>query len=174
MIRKRLRSPYYTENKYVRTGKHTWSWDEVYGKDGTLFAKGIYPTLIRKEDLPTYYIAGMINHKRAWIDARNIYDMVYRPNKCSNHAFKDDFLMISYRKGQKIKKEKDAWSILEYTGYDVILLGAMIPKFVTAAKKYSSYDVSEIIEQIHDKLAWFKETYPEDYTWIIGNWVFDP
>ena len=137
-----------------------------------MFAKGIYPTLIRKEDLPTYYIAGMVNHERAWIDARNIYDMVYRPNMYSNHAFKDDFLMISYTKGQKIIKEEA--SILEYTGYDVILWGSMIPAFVKAAKKYSSFDVSEIIEQIHDKLAWFKETYPDDYKWTIGNWVFDP
>lgn len=172
-MEKRLRSPFYTESKYVRVRDRGFELNTVYGKDGTLFAKGIYPTSIRKEDLPPFYIQGWIGRKYGWIDTKNFYDLVYKPNKFTNHAFKDDFLMISYTQGQKIEKG-DSSLFQEYKGYDVLLWGGIIPDFVAAAKKNSSFDVSVIIRQIQDKLAWLKATYPEDYNSIVGDWIFDP
>lgn len=33
-----------------------------------------------------------------------------------------------------------------------------------AIKKYSNYDITPIIKQLNDKLKWFKENYPEDFS----------
>ena len=172
-MKKRLRSFFYTSSKYVQDRNNEYGWKQINGVDDTLFAMGIYPTLIKKEDLPPYFIEGIIRRRHGWIDAKNFFDLVYRPNKFTNHAFKDDYLMISYTKGQKIE-DGSTNRIMDYKGYDFLLWGFIIPEFVTAAKKYAIFDVSEIIEQIRDKLDWLEKRYPEEYKRTIENWQFNP
>lgn len=127
--------------------------------DGYLFSHGQYKTKIRAEDLPEWYVYGYYYKCHGYLSAKGVKHLVYRPNKCWNHMFKDDFLFISYDKS--ITHTTD--SILDYTGHDEHIYGGFIVKFLKAAEKYSGYDISEIKAQIEDKRLWFKENYPGDY-----------
>ena len=62
----------YAESKTnSRTGHRQW----IYGKDGTLFSCGIYPTKITAEDLPEWYVYGRIPYNHSCLNwARSSLD----------------------------------------------------------------------------------------------------
>ena len=166
----RFKSKYYTETKYVWNGRERIL---VPAENGTLFANGIYPTKIRPEDLPEHYMEGLyFCYNKGYLSAKGVKDLLYRPNKFSNHTFKDDFLYISYSDpfDSKWREENiDMWGIWDEA--DFYIWGHNIPRFLDMAEKYSGYDTGEIREQIRDKMEWLKETYPDVYRWEGGEEV---
>ena len=149
----------YSESKTnSRTGHRQW----IYGKDGTLFSGGIYPTKITAEDLPEWYVYGRYYKHWGYLSALGVKHLVYHPCKYSNHMFKDDCLYISYDKPIVPNTDWDK-SFDRYTGFDEYIYGSALVHFLKAAEKYSGYDITEIKTQIEEKRLFFKSTYPEFY-----------
>ncbi len=77
--------------------------------------------------------------------------MIYKPNYfVDNHLFKDDFLYVSFDK-EILPDTEGRWQ--HYTGYDVLLCGSSICKFLDYAEQYSDYDTSEIRKEMPSKLV---------------------
>ena len=157
---KRLRSNLYTKEKIVlRDRRHQYKEDE----NGYLFAQGTYPTKIKAEDLPEWYVYGRYYKCFGYLSAKGVVDMKYVPSKYSNHFLKDDFLFISYN--TPISENPETSGIIDaYTGYDEQIYGNVILSFLKAARKYSAYDISEIAQMIQDKADWTVQTFPEEYS----------
>lgn len=155
---KKFRSNLYTKEKIIlRARRHQYTEDE----NGYLFAQGIYPTKIKAEDLPEWYVYGRYYKCFGYLSAKGVVDMRYVPSKYSNHFLKDDFLFISY--STQISQNPKANSIIDmYTGYDERIYGNEILDFLKAAKKYSTYDISGITQMIQDKADWIGQTFPMD------------
>lgn len=122
--------------------------------NGFLFSQGIYRTHISAEDLPQWYVNGLIYKTNGYISAKGTHHLIYKP--CfMNHLYKDDLLFISYEK--QIICNNTGWP----EGYDESISGHMILLFIDAVKKYSDYDTSEIEYAIKNKRQWYFEHYPD-------------
>ena len=143
----RIKSYIYTKSKIESTD---------YSQDGYLYSQGRYKTKLKEEDMPEWYVEGIVYKTGGYIRAKDVVDLKYIPCFC-NHLFKDDMLLISYTKPITYDKE----SLCRYTS-DERLYGFMIPRFMEAVKKYSDVDTAEIDQAIKDKWKWFEETYPEE------------
>ena len=157
---KRFRSNLYTAQKIVCADRqHVY----VENEDGYLFAQAIYPTKIKAEDLPEWYVYGRYYKCFGYLSAKGVVDMKYVPSRYCNHFLKDDFLFISYNTLISEKLGKN--SIIDaYTGYDERIYGNEILSFLKAARKYSSYDISGIAQMIQEKADWIVQTFPEEYS----------
>ena len=156
---KKFRSNLYTKEKIVlRDYRHQYIEDE----NGYLFAHGIYPTKIRTENLPEWYVYGRYYKRFGYLSSKGVVDMKYVPSRYSNHFLKDDFLFISY--STMINENPEANSIIDmYTGYDERIYGNGILDFLKAAKRHSEYDISGIVQQIQDKADWLPQMFPEEF-----------
>lgn len=155
----------YTESK---TNWRTGHFQMFYGENDTLFSGGTYPTKVTVADLPEWYVYGRYYKHWGYLSAKGIKSLVYEPNKFSNHMFKDDFLYISYNKPIVPNPDRSS-NFYKYIGFDEYIYGGVIVRFLKAAEKYSSYDISGIKAQIEDKRLCFKETYPEDYALEVSS-----
>ena len=141
-MKSKLRYLYQIEKlKYDRAEKR---YRYVKDENGYLYADGIYPTRIKPEDLPEWYVYGRYLKCFGYLSAKGVRHMIYRPNMVFNHMFKDD-------------------SFEHYTGYDIAIGGVYIVSFLKAAEQYSGYDISEFKVQIEEKRLWLKNAFPEDY-----------
>jgi hypothetical protein len=128
--------------------------------DGYLFSGGVYPTKILPKDLPEWYIYGYIYKQHGYMSAKGVKHLLYVPNyHIENHLHKYDNLFISYNEPiEPIEQEKGfQW----YKGFDHVIDGGLIVKFVDATEKYSSYDVSEIQREIARKTEFYYEKNPK-------------
>jgi len=127
--------------------------------DGYLFSHGRYPTKILPEDLPEWFIYGYLYKRHGYISAKGVKHLIYSPNYfVDNHLYKDDLLAISYDK--VIKPTKSARGFSWFSGYDHIISGALIVRFVEATKKHSGYNVDEIQKELTKKSEWYYELNP--------------
>ena len=157
-MKKRITANLYTETKTVwRNRQHI----TISNENGALFSRGEYKPKIFPSDLPEWFVEGNFYRHRGYLSAKGVKYLIYRPNKFSNHMFKDDFLYISYDK--HIVPAADPQSVFKYDGLDEYIWGWNIVRFLKAAEKYSSYDISQIKEQIEQKRKWFEETFPKYY-----------
>ena len=122
-MRNRFKNTLYTveDIKYLN-GR----WQYVRSEDGTLFS-GPYRTKIKPEDLPEWYVYGRYYKRFGYMSTKGITDMLYIPNRFSNHYLKDDCLLISY--GGKIREAEipEGGTISErYKGRDERVWGSEI------------------------------------------------
>lgn len=160
---KRINSRFYTTEKikYMNDGL------KIIDNDGYLFSQGIYPTKLKEEDLPEYFIEGQYFRKHGFLSALGVKDLKYVPNMNVNHMFKDDFLYISYEK--PIIESKKSNLLDRFENYDTYIWGWNIIEFLKGVEKYSDYDISKIREEIERKRKHFKENYPNDYKLEVLN-----
>ncbi len=163
--KKRFRSKVYYTEKYRWENHH---FVRTVNKDGYLFS-GNVSTKILPKDLPEWYIYGRYHKRFGYICAKGVVDMIYVPNRYTNHFLKDDDLFISYS-GKIIHKE-NARSWPEYEGHDEVVFGSDILTFLKAAKIYSNYDITPIVEQLREKQIWLATEYPDEFG--PGKWQFD-
>lgn len=122
--------------------------------DGFLYSGGKYPTKIKAEDLPEWFVHGYIYKSYGFISARGVKHLLYIPNySVENHLFKYDNLFISYDKEIKPVKLENGFEW--YTGYDHVLDGSIISPFIEAVAKYSDYDTTEIQIMLNHKRDYF-------------------
>ena len=125
--------------------------------DGYLFAKGLYRTKIRPEDLPEWYVEGQLYHQDGYISAKGVKCLLYKPNYIMPHLHKDDLLFISYDK--PIEPDDEGVQGIWYHGYDHIVWGGMILPFLQACKAYSGYNISAIMDEVKNKEQWYEKHY---------------
>ena len=163
-MRKRFNSSLYTEGRFGKRHRETLDEENQY-----LYAKGIYPTKIKREDLPEDYIRIMSRthwYLRGYLKTSGIVDIKYEMCKI-NHLFRDDYLYISYH--EPLRKEQITRGYSDYVNEDVCICGSDIISVLLAAEKYSGYDISEIKKQIEEKRIWYKENCYEDYCRQFGD-----
>lgn len=168
MSTKRFNSRYYAEDK-VTFRRGEWHSESLPGR--RLYAQGIYPTNLVREDLPEWYLWGRYHKRWGWLCTKGITDMVYRPCRFSNHFLKDDYLMVSY--GGKITLKEDSeerYPFRDYEGVDEHIWGSEILTVLRGARDYSGYDIAPLLEQLKEKAEWLRKEYPHEF----GNFVFEP
>ena len=146
---KQLRSKLYTTGKIQHLPLRY-----VTDPDSFLFAEARYKTRILESDLPEWYISCYIYHSTGFLSAKGVKHLANKPNYAfTNHLYKDDLLFISFEKPLiPIKTQNGSpW----YDGYDHILSGSSIYSYVEAVEKYSSLDVSNILNELHKKREWY-------------------
>lgn len=163
-MRKRFNSPLYTEGRFGKRHREILDEENQY-----LYSKGMYPTKIKKEDLPKDYIRILSRtHWYLWgyLKTSGIVDIKYKMCKI-NHLFKDDYLYISYH--EPLRKEEIIRGYSDYVNDDVCICGSDIISVLLAAEKYSGYDISQIKKEIEEKRIWYKENCSEEYYRQFGN-----
>ena len=156
---KRFRKNLYTIEKIVWVC-HRMQY--IKDKDGYLFSDMVYPTKIKPEDLPEWYVHGRYCKRWGYLSAKGVADLKYIPNLWVNHFLKDDFLLISYH--EPIREVPDGkWIWEKYTGFDFTISGNEILWFLKAARKYSGIDISEITRQIQEKADMLPQKHPHEF-----------
>lgn len=115
-------------------------------------------TKIKPEDLPPYYIE-IKNYKRpGYLKVKGVKDILYRESPFHNHAFKDDFLYISY--SDKIVRDG-----LEYKNADEYIFGNDIIEVLRGIERYSHIDAN-VIEDIKQRMVRQYNAYCDE----AGHW----
>lgn len=165
MKQKRIRQILYSEQKLVRKDNRL---QYIENPDGYLYADMIYPTKIKAEDLPEWFIYGRYYRCWGYLSAKGVADLKYIPNLWINHFLKDDLLLISYHEPiEQISESKQFWE--RYKGYDETIDDGAILHFLKAAKKYSEIDITEIAQQIQEKADMMPIKHPREF----GDFKFD-
>ena len=155
---KRIHADYYTEDKYVGPidkRRH------VYGENDTLFAYGIYPTKIKEEDLPNFYVYDYSSGGYRYFKTKDIVDLVYVP-RYDNHPLKYDRLYISFKKKINTNNAEDGiW--LKQEEYDYLIWNHLIVAVVVGAEKYSNLNVDDIKKAIDLKQYYFFVNEGKEY-----------
>lgn len=154
-MKKRLNQNFYSTIRYTQNDL----FDRQRDPDGFLFADGRYKTKILPSDLPEWYVPVYIYHGHNFLSAQGVKYLVFKPNYFTNHRHKDDALYISYDSEIIINNDRQ---IFMYEGYDHVLFGNSIVRFVEACKKYAGYDTAAIEAEIAKKEKWFRECVQED------------
>ena len=161
----RFKSNFYSIEKIVfRHGHHQYIQDE----HGYLYAQAIYPTRIRPEDLPPWYVYGRYYKRFGYLSAKGVRDMVYRPSRFSNHYLKDDCLMVSYN-APIMPHESEGVSLDHYIGWDEHIWGNDMLDFIRAARQYSGYDITPLVKQLQQKADWMSGAFPDEF----ADFTFD-
>lgn len=156
-MKKRINSHLYTETKIVYKNNGL---EYVYGENDTLFSNLVYPTKIKKEDLPKSFIKGRYYKNIGYADSANVLYLAYSPFYAFNHCFRDDALYVSYK--LPIIKEKTKYGYDEYLNYDLRISGNFIIDFLVGVKENSNVDLSEIAKELLKKIDWFRTEYPNE------------
>lgn len=115
--------------------------------DGRLYAGwgSRYPTKLTRQDLPDDFIRNTDYKKNGFIRTAGVKDLIYAPSPFHNHAFKDDFLYISYDKKLPPYEAVDLGEGSTYAECDEYIWGSNIIDFIFAVEKNSpDFDVSGI------------------------------
>lgn len=168
-MKKKLNSYLYTRGKFGKGFRETVDTDKEF-----LYSKGIYPTKIRKEDLPEDYIkvhSRVIWYMTGYLKTSGVKEPKYKALEI-NHLFKDDYLYISYK--EPLVEVVDRWGFRDYENADICICGNSIVPIILAIEKYSpEVDTSEVREQIQKKLLWYKENCVGDYKRQFGDDLVD-
>jgi len=125
------------KNDKYWSGKEYWHVEKSL-PDNRLYAGwGFrYPTKLTPEDLPEDFIYISNYKKCGYIRTSGVKSLVYHPSYFHNHAFKDDFLYISYSKdlGEYKHGYEDGST---YKECDEYIFGDDIIYFIAAVDKYS-------------------------------------
>lgn len=169
-MKKRIKSNFYTDCYFalepipseklqeLREADDYWKYRTRYYvkrklPDNRLYSgwSKIHPTKITPSDLPPDYILLHNYKKHGYIRTAGVVDVVYHPSPFHNHAFKDDFLYISYTSVLGEYKEgygEDS----TFIKCDEYIFGNDIVDFVLAAEKNSpQFDFSEVKKKMVDQ-----------------------
>lgn len=116
-----------------------------FNEDGYLYAQGRYPTKIKAEDLPEWYIGGLLQGEYVYVSAKGIKHMVFVPDY-STFRGKGSFLYISY--DRPIVPDTSSPSGKWLNGYNHILCGEFVEEYLKGVAKYSCYDIKPIMQQV--------------------------
>ena len=131
-----------------------------------------YRTKIKADDLPEWYIFGRYYKCWGYLSVKGITDLVYVPNMTFNHFLKDDYLCIAYggaiTEGESLEY---GYKRKTYSGFDKRVWGSEILDILKGARRYSSYDITGIIQQIKEKKDWLINRFPDEFG--PHRWSFD-
>ena len=155
----RFKNMLYTLGDYKRVGRHIRS---VTNEDGTLFS-GHYRTKIRPEALPEWYLYGRFYKRFGYMSTKGITDMLYIPNRFSNHYLKDDCLLISYGGSITEVTAPELSAYERYQGWNERVWGNEIITILRGARKYSGCDIRPFIEKLKWKKEYMQTEFPDPF-----------
>lgn len=142
-------------NLYMETPMGRRAFEE-YHSDGTLLAHGRYKTKIYASDLPPWFVYGYMYKRHGFMSAKGVKYLIYKPNyHFDNHLFKYDTLFISYEK--PILPATFDGGFDWYDGYDYVLDGNLMEKFLDLVERYSDCETTAIRAEMEKKKVWYKE-----------------
>lgn len=150
--KKRIASTLYLDSRLKFNGKEM---EVTGGHDGTLFAYGKYPTKIRPEDIPGWFVSGFMYGRYGYISAMGVKDLLYKPNYEDHSLRKGDRLYVSYNMPIIKVQNKDGWSTL--SGHDHVIEDSLIDVFVDTVSKYSAINTEKVKEELVKKDKWYAE-----------------
>ena len=124
----------------------------VTNEEGFLYAQGRYPTKIKPEDLPSWFIRGIFQDETVYISAKGVKHLVFMP---VYNLAKDDLLYISYDK--PIVPDTSSPSGKRLNGYAHIIFGELVIDYLKGVARYSRLDIRPIMKQIAEKQEWMWE-----------------
>ena len=151
-VNRRFRSHYYSSGKLEQ-------WPD---KPEYLLAGGSYPTKIRPQDLPPWYIP--ITHwTTRYVDTSRVTNLIYTPCPLHphNHLFKDDYLYLHYD-GVKPVYNHDGPGAFLVSEHEV-LWGNELVDGLFSAKEYSGIDITQQLEQLRTKILRYNDEYMEPW-----------
>lgn len=162
MASKRIKSNLYMEYKFKK--------DKVIrDPNGYLFANGIYPTKIKADDLPEWFVFGYMHGRHGYISTKGVVDLLYRPNYIfDNHLSKYDNLYISYSKPIRVLNDSN-WNCCE--NYDEVISGPLIFDFLDSVQQYSDIDITPVVIELQMKLEFYHQHKNADYSECIYDWL---
>lgn len=166
-MKKRIKAPFYTIQKACLAS----CFRDTTLPNGYLYSKGLFRTKITADDLPDHYIEGTVFKVDGFISVKGIKYIEYKPNYRINHMHRDDYLYVSY--DEPIEKVVGDFGRIEYNNYDAILWGGMILTFIRAIRKYKSFDIEPIAEEVKKKEKFFLEKYPEECRFIGKSYILE-
>lgn len=103
-------------------------------------------TKIKPEDLPKSYVYLSNYKKEGYLETAGIVDVIYKPSLFHNHAFKDDFLYISYTKEFP---EQEEFPFQQFDECDEYVFGNDILTVVKGIEK-NNPESNPLLEKIKD------------------------
>ena len=159
MSNKQINSTWYSYDKFdIRDHKLV----NCRLPNNCLWSKSKYKTTITAKDLPLSFIYGRYYKRWGYIDTANVKDILYIPNKFTNHFLKDDCLLIAY--DGKIEKSSDDCGIDFYRNESHRIYGSEIINILKGVREFSHIDISIQISQLKDKVLWLKNNYPNYFS----------
>jgi len=149
----------------IYTFGRIWTCNKA-GDISKLYSMGKYETKLKKRDLPDYFINARYCGAFGLVSTKGVKQLVYNPNMNSNHMFRDDYLYISYNEDNNIVYDTDTDM---YKGYDLVINGYTIIRFLRACEINSNYNIDKIKEQIEEKRITFKAKYPTFYEYEVRD-----
>ena len=168
MKMRKFNSRWYTKGRFGKGFREINDIDNEF-----LYARGRYPTKIRKEDLPEDYVefrSRSIWYLTGYLKTSGVKDLYYSSVKI-NHLFKDDYLDISF--SGELKIEKDKYGCESCHNYDFTICGNDIIPVLFAIEKNSDVDTTEVRKRIAEKFEWWRKNYKEDYIRCFESRGFD-
>src|SRR5574344_1098155 len=129
--------------------------------DGKLFA--IVNGYVRKTnkieaDLPRSFVKLMSpSNIEQFVQAKGVVDIQYHWVK-ENHVFKDSCIFVSYTN----KSDEDDF-ISNYDKSELQIFDDDIFTFLSAAKHYSNFDVSKVLDELKAQLNWLSKNEKDTY-----------
>lgn len=133
-----------------------------------LFSYAKYKTNVTKDHLPEYFVNIVYRYLPAYLNSKDVADIVFRASTKNFDSLKDDYLYISYN--GKLDKEMNHIDLI--FNADVCLYGYWAYAFLKAVLKYSSYDLTESLEAVKDRFDLFNKENPEKFTELISETNF--
>lgn len=165
MAKKKFNSKLYHIEKLVYEKNVGYYYEE--DPDGYLFSNFLYPTKIKPEDLPDWYVFGRYYKRWGFLSAKGVKGIFYKPNLWMNHLLKNDLLFISYEY-EKIN-ETDVLNY-DYNTFDYLISGNVILEFLNALRIYSpNVSIENTKELLKLKVKTLKEKHPHEFE----DWDFD-
>ena len=160
-VNRRFKAHYYCHGKM----------EQCFDPPEFLLSNGIYPTKIRPEELPPWYIEFTYWNTR-YVDTSRVTNLIYRPCRLPhhNHLFKDDMLFLTYD-GVEPKWDNDYIGLFLTSPHET-LWGWSLVYGLISAREYSGIDISEQLEVLKAKILRYNEEYNEP--WPDPNIPYDP
>ena len=160
-VNRRFRAHYYTHGKM----------EQCFDPPEFLLSDGIYPTKIRPDDLPPWYVEYTYWHTR-YVDTSRVTDVVYRPVSLPhyNHLFKDDMLFLHYD-GIEPKWDSEYGGHWPTTPHECLFGWALVTGLISV-REYSGIDITPHLEILRAKVLRYNEEYNEP--WPDPNIPYDP
>lgn len=179
---KQIKSYWYSITHRVRHNpplEFVWadgSKDYIYitaekSSDDTLYSHAIYPTKIKADDLPNWYMHGRYYKEWGYVNIKNITDIRYKPNTWINHLFRDDtwFLWFNGKKCQE-SINGDDW----YQTSDMLIEGTWTTDLLAHLTVYNkNIDTKPLLNQVMDKITLYNEKHPDEHDCITTEQWFE-
>ena len=158
-VNRRFKAHYYTHGKL----------EQCFEPPEFLLSNGMYPTKIRPDDLPPWYIQ-LVYWSSRYVDTSRVTNVIYRP--CGiphhNHLFKDDFLYLTYDGIEPEFEEGGRWLATPHE----VLWGWELVDGLISVREYSGLDITPQLEELTAKILRYNEEYNEP--WPDPNIPYDP